>query len=150
MREIKKILVAIAFSKYSQGILDYAAKLAKDLDAQVVVGHVINVRDVQAVSQIEAMGYKVSTDDYVKGVQEERAASLEEMIRASSFPRDRVKAVLEVGHPAEKLMQIIEEEDVDLVVMGAKGLSDLPHVFAGSVAEKMFRHSPVPVLTYRG
>jgi len=57
--------------------------------------------------------------------------------------------ISKVGHPSDKLIQIIEEEGIDLVVMGAKGRSDLPHALLGSVAQKLFRHSPVPVLSYR-
>ena len=149
MSEIKKILAAIGFSKYSQGILNYAAKLARDLNAELVVANVINVRDVQAVSKIESMGYKVSAEDYVKGVREEREALLETMIKDCSFPSESIKAVFKMGHPAERLMEIIKAEGVDLVVMGSKGRSDLPHALLGSVAVKMFRHSPVPVLSYR-
>ncbi len=150
MSEVKKIMVAIAFSKYSQGILNYAAKLAQDLEASLVVGNVINVRDVRAVGKIEAMGYKVDADDYVKGIREERAARLEEMLKSSGIPAEKVSAIYEVGHPAEKLLKIVEDEKVDLIIMGSKGRSDLPNVFVGSVAEKMFRHSPAPVLFYRG
>ncbi|MBW1897354.1 MAG: universal stress protein [Deltaproteobacteria bacterium] len=150
MSEVKKIMAAIAFSKYSQGILNYAAKLAQDLEAGLVVGNVINIRDVRAVGKIEAMGYKVDADDYVKGIREERAARLEEMLKSSGIPAEKVSAVYEVGHPSEKLLKIVEDEKVDLIVMGSKGRSDLPNVFVGSVAEKMFRHSPTPVLFYRG
>lgn len=149
MTHIKKIMAAIAFSKYSRGILDYASRLAKDLDAQLVVANVINVRDVQAVSRIEAMGYDVHSAKYVKDIEEERGAWLEDMIEALSFPRERMIPVFRIGHPAEELIAIIQEQAVDLVVMGAKGRSDLPHILLGSVAEKVFRHSPVPVLSYR-
>jgi nucleotide-binding universal stress UspA family protein len=149
MSEIKKIMAALAFSKYSQGIFDYASRLAKDLDARLVVASVINVRDVQAVSRIEAMGYDVHSAKYVKDVEQKREALLEDMIKASSFPRERIIYVFKVGHPAEELIEIIKEQNVDLVVMGAKGRSDLPHVLIGSVAEKVLRHSPVPVLSYR-
>jgi len=149
MSGIKTILTAIAFSKYAQGVINYAAMLANDLDADLVLAHVINTRDVQAVSRIEAMGYKLDADAYVRGLKEEHGAALEEMLKVSSFPRERVRIVFKVGHPAEKLLKIIDDEKVDLLIMGAKGRSDLPHMFVGSVAEKMFRHSPVPVLFYK-
>ena len=150
MSATKTIMVAIAFSKYSQGILDYGATLAKDLDADLVIANVINSRDVRAVGKIEAMGYKVDADEYVAGIKEERSDALKKMLQKSEMADERIRAVFKVGHPAEKLLQIIKDESIDLVVMGAKGRSDLPHVFVGSVAEKMFRHSSVPVLFYRG
>jgi nucleotide-binding universal stress UspA family protein len=150
MSATKKIMVAIAFSKYSQGILDYAVTLAKDLNADLVVANVINSRDVRAVGKIEAMGYKVDADEYVEGVKQERSDALKAMLEKSGMAEEHAQAVFKVGHPAEKLLQIIKDEAIDLVVMGAKGRSDLPHVFVGSVAEKMFRHCLVPVLFYRG
>jgi nucleotide-binding universal stress UspA family protein len=54
-----------------------------------------------------------------------------------------------VGHPFEELLKITKEEKVDMVVMGAKGRSNIEHLLVGSVADKMFRHSPVTVASYR-
>ncbi|MBW2264572.1 MAG: universal stress protein [Deltaproteobacteria bacterium] len=149
MSRIKKIMVAIAFSKYSQAILDYGLSMATSLGAEVVVANVIHSRDVEAVGRIQNMGYKVDPDEYIQGVKAERQAVLETMIKDTSFPAEKLKTISKVGHPSDKLIQIIEEEGIDLVVMGAKGRSDLPHALLGSVAQKLFRHSPVPVLSYR-
>jgi len=103
------------------------------------VANVIHSRDVEAVGRIQNMGYKVDPDEYIQGVKAERQAVLETMIKDTSFPAEKLKTISKVGHPSDKLIQIIEEEGIDLVVMGAKG----------SVAQKLFRHSPVPVLSYR-
>ena len=148
-KSINNIVAAIAFSKYSQAILDYGLSLAADLGAEVVVANIIHSRDVEAVGRIENMGYKVDPYDYIRGVRAERQAILESMIKDASFPAERLKTISKVGHPADKLIQIIDEEGIDLIVMGAKGRTDLPHALLGSVAQKLFRHSPVPVLSYR-
>ena len=71
------------------------------------------------------------------------------MLADSGFPRDKIKVILKVGHPFEELLRITKEEKVDMVVMGAKGRSNIEHMLVGSVAEKMFRHSPVTVASYR-
>lgn len=149
MPEVNKILAAICFSDYCDDTFIYATRLAMQLQAELVVANVINVKDVQAVAKIESMGYSVSSRDYVKGVEEERRAELARMIAKSGFPKDKIKSVFKVGHPFQELIKVVEEEDVDLVVMGHKGRSDLSHLLMGSVAEKMSRHSPVSVVIYR-
>ncbi|HEX5037842.1 MAG TPA: universal stress protein [bacterium] len=53
------------------------------------------------------------------------------------------------GKPVAALLSAVEKDAPDLVVMGTAGVSDLPHVLMGSVAEKLVRHSPSPVLVTR-
>jgi nucleotide-binding universal stress UspA family protein len=149
MEPIKKILVAIAFSKYSEEILAYAARIAGPLDAGLIITSIINIRDVQAVGSIAAMGYEVNGDHYVTEIEKERRKTLDRMLEKISFPTAKVRAIFKVGHPFEELLKIAVNENADLMVMGVKGRSDLEHILVGSVAEKIFRRSPVPILSYR-
>ncbi|MGD8257998.1 MAG: universal stress protein, partial [Desulfobacterales bacterium] len=86
---------------------------------------------------------------YVSGVEEERRRALEQMLKKMSFPAERIRSVFKLGHPVEELLKIAIKENVDLIVMGIKGRSDLEHLLVGSVAEKVFRRSPIPILSYR-
>ena len=149
MPEVNKILVAICFSEYCGGTFAYAARLADQLQAELIVANVIDAKDVKAVSKIESMGYSISTKDYIEGVKEERKAELKKMIAESGYPKEKIKLSFKVGHPFEKLIKVVKDEDIDLVVMGSKGQSDHPRLLTGSVAEKMFRHSPVSVVFYK-
>ena len=149
MKKIDRIMAAIAFSKYSQGILEFASQLASRLNCQLIVVNVINIRDMQAISGIESMGYKVDPQEYVRGVEKERREELENMLAKIDIDRSKVRAIFHVGYPLEMLLKTIEEENIDMVVMGPKGRTDLRHVLVGSVAEKMFRHCPVPLVSYR-
>ena len=149
MPEVNKILVAICFSDYCPGTFAYATRLATQLQAELVVANIINIKDVQAIGRIESMGYAISAEDYVKGVKEERREELGKMVADSGFPKEKLKIIFKVGHPFEELLKITKEEKVDMVVMGAKGRSNVEHLLVGSVAEKMFRHSPVTVASYR-
>jgi nucleotide-binding universal stress UspA family protein len=149
MPEVNKILVAICFSDYCPGTFAYATRLATQLQAELVVANIINIKDVQAIGRIESMGYAISAEEYVKGVREERREELGKMVAASGFPKEKLKSIFKVGHPFEELLKITKEEKVDMVVMGAKGRSNVEHLLVGSVAEKMFRHSPVTVASYR-
>lgn len=149
MESIERILAAIAFSDYCLTTFELAASLAERYDARLLAANVINVRDVEAVSTIEAMGYTVKSEDYIAGIEQERLEHLKQFVSATGMPEDRLKMIFRVGNPFDELMKIIREERVDLVVMGTKGRTDLPNVRVGSVAAKLFRHSPVTVVSSR-
>lgn len=149
MEEISNILVAIGFTRYSEGILRYAVGLARRFDARLVVGSVINSRDVQAVGRIASMGYDVDGEHYVEAVKTERRQVLQRYLDGIPEAPDTVRAIFRVGDPSDELLKMIVREEIDLVVMGVKGRSDLERVLVGSVAERLFRRSPVTVVSYR-
>ncbi|MEJ2157793.1 MAG: universal stress protein [Desulfobacteraceae bacterium] len=149
MADIKKVLVAVAFSNYTQGIFEHAAGLVTQLGAEMVVASIINERDVSAVRRVVDMGYEVDGEHYVGDIKKERRDILDRLIQDCGLDAASVKAIFRVGNPVDELLKIIDGEDIDMVVMGIKGRTDLEHVFVGSVAEKLFRRSPVTVVSYR-
>jgi nucleotide-binding universal stress UspA family protein len=149
MDKMKRIMVAVGFSEYAEGLLTFAARFAEDLGAELIVVNIINSRDVEAVGTIVAMGYDVDSEHYVTGIKEERQQTLNQILKKISYPPEKVRCILKVGHPVEELLRIALEENVDLIVMGIKGRTDLRQVLVGSVAEKVFRRTPVPILSYR-
>ena len=144
-----KIMVAIGFTEYSEELLQYAAAIADSIQAEMIIVNIINSRDVEAVGSVAAMGYEIDSENYVSGLKEERRQTLDQMLKKISFPAERVRSVFKIGHPVEELLKIAVTENVGLIVMGIKGRSDLEHMLVGSVAEKVFRRSPIPVLSYR-
>ena len=85
MDEIKKIMAAVGFSEYAEGIFKYADQLASKLGAQLVVATVINSRDVEAVGTIAKMGYALDSEKYIEELKaqvqklEDEARELEAM-----------------------------------------------------------------------
>ncbi len=144
----KKILVPIAFSKYSPGILRFAARLAKPLGAELLIANVVNQRDIEAVEKIARFGYKVDGDHYIATVQKERVEKLEKMMGDIALDEDQYAFTFLAGDPTSELLRIVVQEGVDLIVMGTK-TRDIKHIFTGSVAEKMFRRCPVSIVSYR-
>ena len=64
-------------------------------------------------------------------------------------PPEKIRTVFKTGDPGDELLKLAVKEDVDLIIMGIKGRTDLEYIFVGSVAEKVFRRSPIPILSYR-
>lgn len=149
MTDFKRILVAAAFGPYTEGLFRYAAGLAGCMNADMIVASIINERDVAAVRSIVDMGFDVDGERYVSSIKAERIKRLDDIVEKSGFPKNRVKSIIRVGNPVDTLLKIIAAEQVDLVVMGLKGRSDLEHILVGSVAEKVFRRSPVTVVSFR-
>jgi nucleotide-binding universal stress UspA family protein len=71
------------------------------------------------------------------------AAAVEEF--GKKFPK--VETRVELGVPAEKILAFAEKEKIDLIVMGAHGRSGLERAIFGSVANKVVKSAPCPVLT---
>jgi len=149
MKRIKKIMVACDFSEYSKEALKYAAELAVDLKADLIVTNVINQRDVDAVRQAGIFSDAISVDEYVKHQKEERTQRIQRLIEETSVTHLSTKKVFRIGIPFHELIQTIKDEGADLVVMGPKGRSNLKGILFGATAEKMFRHCPVPLLSIR-
>jgi nucleotide-binding universal stress UspA family protein len=149
MSNVKRILAALCLSEHTAGVFQQAVELAHQYDADLYAVNVVDIKEVEDVTVIESMGYDLHPDDFRKSAKEERRERLAEVTKGASIPKEKLHVIIRVGHPVEKILQTIEDENIDLVVIGAKGKSNLPYFIVGSVAEKIFRHSPVTVVSYR-
>jgi nucleotide-binding universal stress UspA family protein len=61
------------------------------------------------------------------------------------FKGNKVLSFVEEGRPYEGILEVAEEWDADLIVLGTHGRTGLSHLLLGSVAEKLIRHSPKPL-----
>ena len=149
MDPIKKIMAAVVYTEHAEGLIAFAAQIAESMNAELIIVNIINVRDMEAVGSIAAMGYEVDGEHYVSGIEEERRQALDDILTRISFPADKISAIFQLGHPVDEILKIAMHEKVDLMVMGIKGRSDLRDILVGSVAEKIFRRSPIPIISYR-
>jgi len=149
MNNVKKIMVAMAFTSYSEDLFKSAAQLAQLLNAELIIASIINSRDISAVRMVANMGYKIDAEHYVEGIKTERKELLEKLMAKSAFDRKNMRTIFKIGNPTDELLKLIVKENIDMIVMGVKGHSNLEHMLVGSVAEKLFRRSPVPVISFR-
>ena len=96
---------------------------------------------------MEAYGFSLSAlqDEWIKDAQGRLASILTEEERKT------LKAVTTtvLGHPVMEILRYAKENAIDLIVMGTHGRGPLGHVVLGSVAERVVRKAPCPVLTVR-
>jgi len=144
MREYRTILVPFDFSAHARAALSEATNLAKRLGAKLCLIHVVQ-------PPTYAYGYGVGPDANAFDLNEihGRAAKMLDEV-ADSIPDapDRVdRSVLEDGSIANAIQRAARENGADMIVMGTHGRKGLKHVLLGSVADRVIKMSPVPVLT---
>lgn len=146
-----KIMACVDFSEYSPLILRHAVKLAKGLNGEILVYNVINDRDFKFYDIANIYLVKpIALEDNIRRVQKDRNIRLKELVKTESF-EDKALMTLKIdtGVPFECILKAIDSEDIDYVVMANKGRGNIEGILFGSAAEKVFRHSPVPVVSVR-
>jgi nucleotide-binding universal stress UspA family protein len=156
---LAKILVPLDGSEHSLKALDYAITLARKFSSVVHIVHIVHI--VQAVT---AMTYDTAfmmrglysraSDMAGPSFMIELKNHLEEngrRILATTETKTKeaeIKAVttLLYGSPAEEIINFAEKEEMDLIVIGDRGLGSVTRFFLGSVSNKVSRHAPCPVL----
>lgn len=146
---VRKIMVAYDMSENAMEALVFAMGLARDLNAELLVASIIHQRDVEVMQRVAAEAGTISVANYIESQEQERAEFIEKVLREVDMPGVSVQKVFGIGVPYLELVEIAGKQDVDLVVMGARGRSKLAGVLYGSTAEKMFRRCPVPLLSIR-
>lgn len=145
--KISRILVPVDYSTCSHAALRYALELAAQLQATLDVVHVWDrpsyVSDVMMTTT-----EPVSGKSLIRMIQENAQRDLDEFLGDCPVPAGvTLSSRLASGDPASALLHELKERKHDLVVVGTHGRTGLSHVLLGSVAEKLVRLSPVPVLT---
>ena len=145
MIELKRILVPTDFSEFSQQAVRYGCELANRFSAEL---HVIHVAQDAFPIVPEAGMLSVSHDDYMARVIESATKLLGDVPDASLYTRPVTRSV-EAGVPFVEIIRYARQKQMDLIVMSTHGRTGLVHMLMGSVAEKVVRKAPCPVLTIR-
>lgn len=142
---LKKIVVPTNFSACSQKALQYALPFAEEFGARIVLVHVVEPVFVPenlllAAPELPELGATMVT----------HARNKLARISTQTVPAAiKVDLIVRVGRPYQEIIEAARAEDADLIVIATHGYTGVKHVFMGSTAERVVRHSPCPVLTVR-
>lgn len=161
----RSLLIPVDFSEYSVVALRYAAALAERFASSMIVLHVIP-RETTARAMQQRVGAPrmpllgplalYGAGDVPPDVQEEVVVDLREQAYTAlqafvpaSLGKHAVELRVVVGHPFERIIETAVHEKVAMIILGTHGRTGLTHAIMGSVAERVVRLAPCPVLTVK-
>jgi nucleotide-binding universal stress UspA family protein len=140
--EIRKILCPVDFSEFSESVLAYAAAFAKLFGSEVTVLHVFATA-VPPAGSATYPAWLLQVPEARKSIADE----LHLLLAPLSSTGVTLRTQIAEGNTAAEIVRHAADHDVDLVVMGTHGRSGFDRLTLGSVAEKVLRKAPCPVLT---
>ena len=142
MKKIKNIIVAIDFSVTSRNAYRYAKGLAVTLNAELTLIHV--KENIMIVSDVMITPFPPDYDRLIKDMQE--LVNEENKETSQLMLKQQVKIKVLTGDPVFVLTELSEKEEVDLIVIGTTGLSDVLTKLFGSVSLKVSNKAKCPVI----
>ena len=143
MISIEKILHPTDFSANSNYALKYACAFAAHFGAEL---HLLNVvADLAMVTLPPADSFL--PEGYYENARKHAEAELAKLPPAKLAGKTRIVKQAVDGDPFLEIIRYAKKNNIDLIIMGTHGYSGLTHLVMGSVAEKVVRKSPCPVLT---
>ena len=143
MKPIKKILFPIDLSNVSQKIVPWVNMMAEKFEAKICLLFV--ARSFEYLHSFELASPDIDNFELslIKGAERQ----IQKFTDANFKEYSNKKTEIVSGDPADLILEYITSEEIDLVIMGTHGRKGLNHILFGSVAERVVKMSPVPVLT---
>ena len=139
---LKTILVPTDFSEHSEKAVQYGAELASKFGAAL---HLLHTVDTTPVLYGEGGAFPFESAEEIVAV----AAKQLDQIEVESLGKERLVRRACQGTPFVEIVRYAKENNVDLIVLGTHGRGAIAHMLLGSVAEKVVRKAPCPVLVVR-
>ena len=142
---IRRILCPTDFSDHSAEATKYAHAFAEQFDAEL---HLLHVLEIHAGST-PLFGAGLALPARVQESKQRVDREFDRLLESDRQNGKRVVRATAEGVPFVKIIGYAKENDIDMIIMGTHGRSGVSHMMIGSVAERVVRKSPCPVLTVR-
>jgi nucleotide-binding universal stress UspA family protein len=152
MLPFRRILVTTDFSDTSLTAIPAAVELASHFDAEIILIHVLPVDaptpwDIPPYADFGLASSPLP--EYERQVRQEVERRLAQVAAQHAPNGAKIRALVGRGDPAAEVGRIAIAEKVDLIVLATHGWTGWRHLVFGSVAEKILREAPCPVLSVR-
>ena len=142
MKEFKKILFPVDLSESSAKIVPYVQTVAKKFDAKIHILFVARVFDYFTGIYVPVPSITTMGKDIIDGAEKRLYEFMDEHF--SAFPNTKTAVV--AGDASEEIIKYIEDRHIDLVIMGTHGRKGMDKIIFGSVADRIVKTAPVPVM----
>jgi len=147
MIALKNVLVATDFGEASEAALAYGRDFARTFGATL---HVLHIVDDAAARMIGTEAYAIHFVKFQHELEESARKQLNNVVTDDDRQTINAKAVTRVSaNTADAIVTYAKEAAIDCIIVGTHGRRAVAHLFIGSVAERVVRTAPCPVLTVR-
>ncbi|NMC50320.1 MAG: universal stress protein [Desulfovibrio sp.] len=144
MREIGHILLAMDFSEASEQLAEYARLFAEKFGARITVLYVAPTMNRYGKLYVPPNSIERLMGEILDGAKRAMSEFMER-----HFPGIKADGMVEYGYAPEKILEVADDMEAGLIIMGTHGRRGVDRILFGSVAEKVVKTSKIPVLTVR-
>jgi len=139
----KRLLIATDFSEHSEFAFSQGLQLAKNLNAQIDLAHVV---DPHIFLPLRTIAVQSVLEEYQKEIRKEAKIKLKKYVEEHSDSKDFFESHVLNGNPAKEIIDACERFKSNLVIVGSHGHSRLSNLFLGSTAQRIAQKAPCPLL----
>ena len=143
---IKKILIAVEDSIYSENAVNYGLALARKFGAEVALVHVNEIPTATPYIADPMLNETSFMMPEMMNIQEEASKKLFERIHEKAGDDIVLHTFSRIGTPKVEILAVADESNADLIILGTHGRTGFDHFISGSVSESVVRKSKCPVL----
>lgn len=143
MKKFTKILFPVDLSDTSPKLVSYVAQMAKTFDSEIHILFVARIFDYFTSIYVSDTSINEFHNELVEGAEKRLQEFKEEFFADFSM----VKSTVSLGDISEEIFTYAKSNQINLIIMGTHGRKGLDRIVFGSVAERVIKSSPTPVLT---
>jgi nucleotide-binding universal stress UspA family protein len=145
--DLRTIVVSTDFSDSGDAAISHVLRLGQGPGARVLIVHVLEAYPTP--NPLYAHYYPMPTPEQTRQAEASALEALRARIPAELRGSGRVEALVGHGVPASEILRIAEEQKASVIVIATRGRAGLLRLALGSVAERVIREAPCPVLVVR-